>query len=46
MLPLIPEKLEDDHTLFYALVGGVRHTAEFTIKGHGTEPLYERYKLN
>jgi CubicO group peptidase (beta-lactamase class C family) len=45
IVPLIPEKLEEKHAIFYTLSGGRRYTADFKIKEDGIELLYERYKL-
>lgn len=45
IIPLIPEKLEEDQARFYTLSGGRKYTADFKIKEDRIEMLYERYKL-
>ena len=45
IMPLIPEKLEEDRAIFYTISGGRRYTADFKVKESGIEMIYERYKL-
>jgi CubicO group peptidase (beta-lactamase class C family) len=45
IIPLIPEKLEEDHARFYTISGGRKYTADFEIREDRTEMIYERYKL-
>jgi CubicO group peptidase (beta-lactamase class C family) len=45
IVPLIPEKLEEDRATFYTLSGGRRYAADFKVKEDGIELIYERYKL-
>ncbi len=45
IVPLIPEKLEEDRAIFYTLSGGRKYTADFKIEGDRIEMVYERYKL-
>lgn len=45
IVPLIPEKLEEDRAIFYTISGGRRYTADFKIREDGIELIYERYKL-
>jgi CubicO group peptidase (beta-lactamase class C family) len=44
IIPLIPQKLEDDHSTFYTLSEGVRLTTEFNVRKDKVEWIYERYK--
>ena len=45
IVPLIPDKLEEDQAIFYTISGGRRYIADFKIKEDGIELIYERYKL-
>jgi CubicO group peptidase (beta-lactamase class C family) len=45
IVPLIPEKLEEDKAVFYTISGGRKYTADFKIEEGRVELLYERYKL-
>jgi len=45
LIPLIPEKLEDDVAIFYTMFGGRRLPVEFYIRDDKVELIYERYKL-
>jgi CubicO group peptidase (beta-lactamase class C family) len=45
IVPLIPEKLEEDRATFYTLSGGRKYTADFKIEENRIEMIYERYKL-
>ena len=45
IVPLIPEKLEEEQAIFYTISGGRRYTADFKIREDGIELIYERYKL-
>jgi CubicO group peptidase (beta-lactamase class C family) len=45
VVPLIPEKLEEDRAVFYTISGGRKYTADFKIEDDRIELLYERYKL-
>jgi CubicO group peptidase (beta-lactamase class C family) len=42
--PFFPEKLEDDHAIFYVIAGGVRATIEFTMKDNKVEMIGSRAK--
>jgi CubicO group peptidase (beta-lactamase class C family) len=44
VIPLVPEKLEEDHATFSTLSEGIKYTTEFTVKDGKTEWIYERYK--
>jgi len=43
-IPLVPEKLEDDHSVFYTLSEGAKISTEFALKNGRVEWIYERYK--
>jgi CubicO group peptidase (beta-lactamase class C family) len=45
IMPLIPEKLEEEHAVFYTVSGGRKYTADFQIEKDRIEMIYERYKL-
>lgn len=45
IVPLIPEKLEEDQAVFYTISGGRKYTANFEIRKDGIKMIYERYKL-
>jgi hypothetical protein len=45
IIPLIPEKLEEDRATFYTISGGRKYTADFEVKEDRIEMIYERYKL-
>jgi len=45
VVPLIPEKLEEDEAVFYTISGGRKYTADFEIRKDGIKMIYERYKL-
>lgn len=44
MVPLIPEKLEEDRALFFTISDGAKVPSEFHIGKEKTEWIYERYK--
>ena len=44
-LPLVPERLDKDHAVFWTLEFSRRIPVEFEIKGDGVVMYYERYKL-
>lgn len=45
IIPLIPEKLEEDQAIFYTISEGRKYNADFKIKEDRIEMIYERYKL-
>jgi CubicO group peptidase (beta-lactamase class C family) len=44
MIPLIPEKVEEDRAIFYTISDGVRVPSEFHLSKERTEWIHERYK--
>jgi CubicO group peptidase (beta-lactamase class C family) len=45
IMPLVPERLEEDRATFYTISGGRKYTADFEVKEDRIEMIYERYKL-
>ena len=43
-IPLIPQKLEEDHATFYTLLEGAKLTTEFNVRNGKVEWIFERYK--
>ena len=44
-IPLLPDRLEEDHATFYALVGGIRLPVEFNLQNNKVELIYERCRF-